>query len=83
MEMRQARRAGRRRRRALRWNAAASLVLATVLAALLHDLAARHYVRCDWSRVGFYRLSPLTTELLDSLREDVGSPSCLRAGIRI
>ncbi len=80
MEMREMRRAGRRRRRALRWNAVASLVLAAILAGLLHYLAARHYVRRDWSGVGFYRLSPKTTALLDSLQEDIEATILLKGG---
>jgi len=57
-----------------------ALVLATMLAGLLHYLAARHYRRSDWSHIGFYRLSPKTLALLDALTDEVEVTVLLKSG---
>jgi len=58
-------------RRRVGGNTAAAILAAVVLAGLAHYLAARHYVRADWSRSGFYRLSPRTTSLLAQITNRV------------
>lgn len=58
------------RRRAHRRDMAASLLLAGVIALMLHFLASRYYLRRDFSRAGFYRLSPKTENLLAALPDD-------------
>ncbi|MBP7274803.1 MAG: GldG family protein [Kiritimatiellae bacterium] len=59
------------RRRMAAANTIFALVLAVVLAGMLHYLSARHYLRTDWSRSQFYALSDRTRLLLDSLEQDV------------
>ncbi len=83
MEMNERKAAARRAsewRRSRRWNAGLSLLLSGVVAFLLHALAIRHHVRADWSRAGFYRLSPKTTGLLDALETDIEVAIVLKAG---
>ncbi len=62
---------GTRRRRVARANTVFALALAAALAGMLHYLAARHYVRADWSRSQFYALSDKTRSLLQSLDSEI------------
>lgn len=59
----------------LRWgrglNAGAAILLATLLAVMVNYLAQRNYVRADWSRSQFYRLSDKTLNLLQSVSNRV------------
>lgn len=56
-----------RRRVAFGLNAGSGILLALLLAVMVNYLAHRHYIRFDWSRSGFYRLSDKTLNLLASV----------------
>ncbi|CAF0705331.1 GldG family protein [Candidatus Methylacidithermus pantelleriae] len=64
-------------RHQLRWNTAFTVVLATVIAAMINYLGFRYYWRKDFSQSGYYRLSEKTIHLLESLPQPVHVFVCL------
>ena len=52
-------------------NSAVALALAVALAGMVNYLSARHFVRADWSRSHFYRLSEKTLNLLGTIKDPV------------
>jgi ABC-type uncharacterized transport system involved in gliding motility auxiliary subunit len=56
-----------RRKFAFGLNAGVALALAALLAGMVNYLSARHYLRSDWSRSGYYALSDKTLALLQGL----------------
>ncbi len=70
----------RRRRFAAGLGAGATLLLAAVLAGMVHYLGARHYARWDWSRARFYGLSDKSKQVLASLDRDIEVVVFFQAG---
>ena len=61
----------RRRRLVIGANVLVQIVALLVVVVMVNWLAARHYVRFDWTKKGYYQLAGKTKQVLASLKEPV------------